>query len=162
MTEKRPIYSTFSWIRFVKDIIFVLIILYFVINIFIGLNKEISINAIAIGIFLLAFIIMIDSKELEVYNNILRIKSNHLFGLFSRKTDIKLSNIKDITCAGKHSQKTDLTQDILRLVAPVYDFKNTLTIKTFDNKTFVYDVYIYKEKLDKVISIIKKTFANTV
>tara|TARA_R110002050_G_scaffold57366_1_gene128728 strand:- start:1792 stop:2280 length:489 start_codon:yes stop_codon:yes gene_type:complete len=162
MTEKKPIYTTFSWIRFVKDLIFALIIFYFIVTIFFGLENEININALAIGIFLLLFIIIIDSKELEVYDNKLRIKSNHLFGLISRKTDIELSNIKDITSSGKFSQSTDLTQDFLRLIVPVFDFKNTLTIKTFDNKTYEFYVYIYKEKLDKIISIIKKTFANTV
>ncbi|MFD0835104.1 hypothetical protein ACFQ0I_04970 [Mariniflexile aquimaris] len=162
MTEKKPIYTTFSWIRFAKDLIFVSIILYFIISIFIRLENEININALAVGIFLLLLIIIIDSKELELYDNKLRIKSNHLFGLISRKTDIELTNIKDITSSGKFSQTTDLTQDFLRLIVPVFDFKNTLTIKTFDHKTYEYDIYIYKEKLDKIISTIKKTFANTV
>ena len=156
MTEKKPIYTTFSWIRFAKDLVFGLIIIYFITSVFFGSENEININALAIGIFLIIFIIIIDSKELEVYENKLRIKSNHLFGLISRKTDIELSNIKDITYSGKFSQSNDLTQDFLRIILPVFDFKNTLTIKTFDNKTYEYEVYIYKEKLEKIISIIKK------
>ena len=156
MTEKKPIYTTFSWIRFAKDLVFGLIIIYFITSVFFGSENEININALAIGIFLIIFIIIIDSKELEVYENKLRIKSNHLFGLISRKTDIELSNIKDITYSGKFSQSNDLTQDFLRLILPVFDFKNTLTIKTFDNKTYEYEVYVYKEKLEKIISIIKK------
>ncbi|MDO7174247.1 hypothetical protein [Mariniflexile sp. AS56] len=156
MTEKKPIYTTFSWIRFAKDLVFGLIIIYIITSVFFGSENEININALAIGIFLIIFIIIIDSKELEVYENKLRIKSNHLFGLISRKTDIELSNIKDITYSGKFSQSNDLTQDFLRLILPVFDFKNTLTIKTFDNKTYEYEVYVYKEKLEKIISIIKK------
>ena len=93
---------------------------------------------------------------MAVYENKLQIKSNHLFGLISRKTDIELSNIKDITYSGKFSQTNDVTQDFLRLILPVFDFKNTLTIKTFDHKTYEYKVYIYKEKLEKVIKTIKK------
>ena len=122
MTEKKPIYTTFSWIRFAKDLVFGLIIIYFITSVFFGSENEININALAIGIFLIIFIIIIDSKELEVYENKLRIKSNHLFGLISRKTDIELSNIKDITYSGKFSQSNDLTQDFLRLILPVFDF----------------------------------------
>jgi hypothetical protein len=79
-----------------------------------------------------------------------------LCGLFSRKTDFELSNIKDITYSGKFSQNSDLTQDVLRLFLPVFDSKNELTIKTIDNKTYEYKVLIYSEKLEIVINTIKK------
>ena len=158
MTQEKPIYTTFSLIRFSKDLIFGIIIIYILLSIFLDFNfeNEININAIAGGIFLLIILIVINSKELVVYENKLRIKSNHLLGLISRKTDFELSNIKDITYSGKFTQTNDLIQDFLRLVLPVFDFKNTLTIKTVDNKTHEYEVRIYREKLEIVINTIKK------
>ena len=157
MTEKKPIYTTFSWIRFSKYLIFEIIIIFIALWIFLdfGFDDEININAIAFGVFLLIILTKNDSKEFAVYDNILRIKSYYLVGLISHKTDFKLSDIKDIEYSGKFSQTTDLTEDLLSFL-PILGSWNTLTIKTVDNKTHEYKVRIYKEKLEIVIETIKK------
>ncbi|WP_424494193.1 hypothetical protein [Salinimicrobium sp. GXAS 041] len=154
MTRKKPLYSTFSTVRYVKDSIFVLCLIYFMQGVLFGLDNEWNINQLALGIFLLIFLLIIDSKELIVYEDKLQVKRKHLFGLLSRKTDFELSRIKDISYSGQFSRTNDVIQDFLRLLLPVMDLKNTLTIVTQENETYEYEVHIYKHKLETLIKVI--------
>lgn len=163
MTKKEPIYTTFSLISFLKNFICGIIIIYILLIVFLDFDfdEEINTNAVVAGIFLLILLFIIDSKKLIVYEDKLTIQSNYLFGLMSRKTDFELSNIKDITYSGKFSKTTDLTQDFLSFILPIFDFKNALTIKTLNDKTHKYELNIYKEKLEIVINIIQNCLPKT-
>ncbi len=154
MTRKNPLYSTFSTLRYVKDSIFVLFLIYFMQGVLFDSDSEMNINQLALGIFLLIFLLIINSKEVVVYEDKLQVKRKHLFGLLSRKTDFELSSIKDISYSGQFSRTNDTAQDFLRLLLPVRDLRNTLTIVTQDNETYEYAVRIYKHKLQTLIKVI--------
>jgi hypothetical protein len=76
MTQIKPIYTTFSWLRFSKNLIFGIAIIYIIASIFLGLNfnDEININAVIVVIFLMVLLIIKNSKELVVYESKLQIK----------------------------------------------------------------------------------------
>lgn len=151
MSAIKPIYVTFSRIRYIKDYFACGGIVYIIVMLLLQMNQETHSNATFFILFLILLLFAIDTKEFAVYEDKLQIRYKYIFGLISIKKNILFSNIESISKEGNFSPSNDLLEDILSLFFPVFDLKNTLTIQTKQNNTLNYKVHIYKKNLEKII-----------
>ena len=156
MTDK-PKFTSYSRIRFVKNIVIKALIVFFLIIITNRLIIDFNWNIFSVGLFLVFVFIISDPKELKIYSDKIRIQKNFLFGLFQSNTDFNIQNIKDIKVNGYFTKQSDLAEDVLGFVLPIYDGHNKIEIVTNDNKTHTFRLKVYKEILIEAIGLVEST-----
>lgn len=146
-------FTTFSIIRYFKDVIFNVILIYILFEIYLYLNTVHNPVVLIFGILISLVLLLNSTIEINLYKTCLVIKRVYFFRLFSHKTRFNLSEINELTFEGNFSKKSDLIEDILSFIIFPLGAKNTLKIHT-KRKTYQYRVYIYKEKLRKIAEMV--------
>ncbi|WMI66427.1 hypothetical protein RBH94_04520 [Aestuariibaculum sp. YM273] len=113
-------------------------------------------NLFAVSIFILFMFFITYFQEFTVDEKALHLNNKYCFGLICLKKTFNFSEILEIKSEGKFTQKSDLTEDLLSLFLPVYDFENNLFIKTNQNTEHKFNLYIYRNQLDEVVKLVNQ------